>query len=151
MDEPYLTMCSLFARAHLVRSLYDPATSEAVPGDTVSEKSWSMFATVAVDMLSCLAAEDHFEPESPTLDILSRYLRASTYYASLLTQVPLAPFTIRRKAVTALALRVASEETVDVSLIPRQLGIWVQDFQRTVLAENGPRGKSPVRLFMLAD
>jgi len=146
-----MTMCALFARAHVLRNLHDVSKATSLPGDTVSEKCWFMFSASVVDMLSALNADEHFSPKFNTFKTLSRYLRASTYYATLCTQLTLAPFTIRRNAVTALAQRVASEETLDLSIVPPHLSVWIENFQKTTLEANGPRGQSSARMLMRAD
>lgn len=151
LEEPYMSMCSLYARAHILRHLLDKSTATSMPGDTISEKCWFTFASSAVNMFSSLAPYEHFSPEFNTFETLSNYFRTSAYFTTLMTQLTLAPFTIRRRAVASLAERVASEETVDLEAVPRVLRFWIEAYQKDALTAAGPDSQSSAILLMRAD
>jgi len=144
LEEPALTSCSLLARAQLLA--HAVPTKDPPPGDTVSERCWTMMSGAVCDIISSRCFET---PEDKPFEMLSTYLRVCTNYATILVMMMLEPFTIRTKAMTAVAERISSVETIDLSQLPPVIRYWVRDFQRTSYDTYGPDGNGLGRFTLI--
>lgn len=144
LEEPALTSCSLLARTQLLKNA--SLRQETAPGDTLSERCWTMTSGAVCDIISSRRFE---KPGDKPFETLSKYFRACAYYATLLHTMKLEPYTIRRNAIQAVAERVSSTATIDLSQLSPIIRFWVADFQKTSYRTYGPGGDGGGRLFTI--
>lgn len=145
LPEPSLTACALLARNHLITDYH---ARDETYRDIASETCWILTSGYICTFITTRRV---LKPHENPFEILSTYFRTFTNYATVYAMNQIEPFTVRKKAISAIVARLSPKQTVDFHRVPLFLAHWVEDFYKRAEHSYGDKGTASGRKLMLDD